>query len=163
MLYSCKKPETSEIQQINEPQDSIINTTTIIIEEIYKTWILVEKTINWNKEILPEGDKYPVTLTFYENKEFWGSHDANNYNGVYGISRDSILFSCEGFTDVTDIDWYLDYLYSLFKIKEMKILSMDEHTMQLSLSNKNYSTTLHFVSKAWFFEHYFEFTPVYNF
>ena len=127
-------------------------------ENLYQTWVLIEKEINNTKEILPADDVYPVTLTFCKTKDFCGRHDANSYEGKYEINKGNISFSTISVTDCNDIDWYWNYISELGKINKVSIFSQSENTnnMQLQLSNQDGSIILYFINQEWFEKTYFE-------
>jgi len=135
-------------------------------KEICQTWVLIEKEINHSKELMPEDDKYPITLTFYPAKEFRGRHDANVYEGTCQINKGEFAFTFAGVTDVYDIDWFLNYVkFELVKMTKATFFlhDKDKNYLQLLLSNKDGSIKLNFINKIWFEETYFELEEWYNF
>jgi hypothetical protein len=122
-----------------------------------KTWVLVKKEINKTPEVFPENDTYPVTLTFFPDNKFHGRHDANVYEGAYSIQSDKISLTITNVTDVSDIEWYLDYIDKLLYVSEITLTDTD-----MQMSNIDNSLIFNFVSKAKFEQDYFGLEEWYN-
>ncbi len=143
---------------------SIKNNDRLLEKKLYQTWILVEKNINNIKELLPTDDLYPITLTFYSEKDFRGRHDANSYKGIFEINENTVSFSFDFVTDCGDIDWYWHYVSELLQMEKALIFQQDNDTtnVQLKLSNQENSITLFFINKKWFEETHFKLEEWYD-
>ena len=152
---SCDKPQTTPAEEYN---------SSIVDENLYQTWVLIEKEINNTKEVLPTDDKYPVILTFCSTKDFCGRHDANFYEGKYEINQGIISFPPISITDCNDIDWYWNYISELGKVNKVFIFSQSENTnnIKLQLSNQDSSINLYFINQKWFEKTYFELEDEYK-
>jgi hypothetical protein len=142
------------------PKDSgATDSLAITKQALCKTWVLTQKDSNGQKETFPNNDTYPITLTFDTTDNFRGRHDANIYEGIYAMKQNAILLSYNAITDVSDINWYLDYLQELPTASTIHFIGSDT----MHLSNQDSSFTLYFISKTLFEKSYFEFEEWYNF
>jgi len=158
---SCSKPnDLSPENENNEPPE-----TPLTVEDLCKTWVLIEKNKNNVIEVLPNRDtliySVDVTLTFYPTGIFRGSCDQNTYRGTYEINENSILFYGEDFTDGAAGAWYLDYLYIFYKYVSTYKASLDINNLQLL--NQADSITFKYISKELFEETYYELNRTYDF
>jgi len=146
------------IEKVSEDKYIRLNTNLVPCpQELLKTtWVLVEKEIDGVKEMLPD-EPYPVTLTFLSDSTFCGRHDANTYDGTYKMLVPNILLTITRITDVSDIEWYLNYLKQTTTISR---IALTDSTMRLSNNN---SLILNFVSKEKFEKDYFKLEEWYNF
>ena len=137
---------------------------------IYQTWVLVEKNINDEKEMFPNDDKYPITLTFYPTKEFRGRCDANSYKGTFERVKFgyTISFSISSITDPVSNLWFSDYINELSQINRVSVLVFKEEIdlepikMELELYNEQRSVIFSFMDKKSFEETYFKLEKWYD-
>ena len=183
--------QTNETEQSVENEkmiEKVVEISTVeckdtfkISENLFQTWVLIEKEINNIKETPPTNDTYyschyPVTLTFYPtistepsmSFNFSGRADNNSYRGTYKISGNTISFFA-GEMFATDGmgggKWYRNYLSELHKINNVFIFSQGEDTnnMHLQLSNADGSIKLYFINKKWFEKTYFKLEEGYKY
>jgi len=128
-----------------------------IVITLGKTWVLIEKEINGEKEMLPE-EPYPITLTFFSDTTFRGRHDANFYGGKYNLRLDTISLNLTELTDVWTGYWFWNYVPKLSFIDK---ISLTDSTMQFSSSDN--SLMFNYISKEKFEKDYFELEKWYNF
>ena len=138
------------------------NEPKILEENLYQTWVLIEKNINNTKEVLPDND-HPITLIFYPTNKLRGRHDQNTYYGTFAIKQGDVAFDAITSTDGYGIPWYWNYIGDcsigeLIQTNKVSIFSQHNNpsNMQLQLSNQSGSVVLHFINKKWFEEAYFE-------
>ena len=138
------------------------------IENLCKTWVLIEKTKNDITEVMfdIEDRTYvvEVTLTFSPTNGYRGRCDNNTYYGKFEISDNDILFCSLGATDGMASDWYRDYISIIVKGGIMtnavfKLFMEDENVLLLSNTD---SVVLKFISREIFEETYYELPEIYN-
>ena len=164
---SCERYEPQPIDDSNLAEPLIM-----VDENLYQTWVLVEKEVNGTKEALPEDDVYPITLTFYpEIFTFFqdiyynarGRCDANTYEVMYETNGNAISLRHVSITDCGGTKWYWDYLQEINAMDTFALQCENADKMQLRLSNMDGSIVLHFINRKWFEETYFELDKLYNF
>ena len=129
-------------------------------ENLYKTWVLVEKKKGNITEVMPDFEdeiySVAVTLTFSPTNTFRGSCDNNTYDGTYTISDSGILFSNIMFTDGSASNWYKDYISIISNGAASTYKLLLDDANNLLLSNQTDSIALKFISKDMFEDMYYK-------
>lgn len=109
-------------------------------------------------QLPPEDDDYPVILSIFQDDSIYGKHDANSYHGKCEINSNNFSLSNIFVTDVSDNDWYWDYIEDLSVISKSFVVNNDS----LKLTNDDSSLILYFIDKELFNQNYFNVDSLYN-
>lgn len=156
LLPNCQKenaPPNDKDDKTNETNDTVS----------ISNWVLVSKERMVSGKIIyyfpTESDTlFPVTLTFYNNNQICGFHDANEYEGNYTINNNDLSFSNISTTDVSDTKWYWDFIERLGQISNYSIIKSDT----LKLYNQTGDLTIVLLKKQAFNNLYFNIDSLYS-
>jgi len=129
LAVCCGKDNTTENEEkVNNKEVASVNDTCNYLK---------------NRIYQPVDDDYPIMLSFISSNEICGYHDANNYLGNYSIENNCLSFSNVSVTDVSDNEWYWNYINALH---ENYVIDISKHdTLRLVIEKE--SSALVFLSK----------------
>ncbi len=121
-------------------KDDNISDSTSITE-----WVLISKDKLNTSRVLrnypTESDSLlPITLTFANDNQVCGFHDANEYEGEYTISNKNLSFNNVITTEVGDTEWYWTFLRLLEKVE--KYTMIEDDTLKLYGETDNLAIVL---------------------